>query len=86
MRAGQVERKQAVATLGMRLRAVRLRSGLSQRQVGDAVGVTRQTIYNIEQGDYATFVPVLVGLARVLGVSTDYLLGLSESESDEGAT
>lgn len=52
----------------------RKRNGLSQEQLGDKVGVTRQTISNWELGETAPNPEQLKLLSRVLSISIDELL------------
>lgn len=49
------------------LRNLRNRLGLSQQELADAVGVTRQTVGGIEAGQFSPSVTVALRLARALG-------------------
>lgn len=53
---------------------------LTQRQMARKVGVSSSMIALYEAGTRFPSLPVLVELSRVLGVSTDYLLGVSTHE------
>jgi transcriptional regulator with XRE-family HTH domain len=65
--------------LGERLLLSRRRAGLTQKELGDLVGVSSHTIARIEQGRAPQILTrSLEQLSRVLGVSADYLLGLSD--------
>lgn len=57
----------------LRLRAARAARGLSQQKLADAVGVSRQTINAIEQGDYNPTIRLCIAICRVLGKSLDEL-------------
>ena len=46
------------------VRAERLARGLSQAQLGEALGVSRQTINSIEAGRYMPSLPLAIMLAR----------------------
>ena len=46
------------------MRERRLERGLSQAGLGDAVGVSRQTINAIETGRYLPSLPLAIALAR----------------------
>lgn len=59
-----------------RLKELRLSRGLSQVQLGAALSVTKQTVSNWENGSIQPSINTLIGMAKYLGVSTDYLLGL----------
>ena len=57
----------------LRMKAARAAKGLSQEQLADRVGVSRQTINAIEKGDYNPTVRLCVAICRVLGVTLDEL-------------
>jgi len=46
------------------VRALRLAGELSQAQLADAMGVSRQTINSIETGRYTPSLPLAIALAR----------------------
>ncbi len=60
--------------LGAQIRAVRLRSGLTQAEVAERAGVAFETVSRIERGTLNTTVRTLVGIAGALGVSPGSLL------------
>lgn len=49
------------------VRAMRTEAGLSQQGLGDAVGVSRQTINSIEKERYTPSLPLAMKLARHFG-------------------
>ena len=55
------------------MRQARARAGLSQQQLADRLGVSRQTINAIEQGDYNPTIRLCAGICRVLGVTLNDL-------------
>ncbi len=56
-------------TLHNRLRDLRAgRGGMTQQQLADAVGVTRQTVISVEAGRYAPSLLLAFRLAAALGV------------------
>lgn len=57
----------------LRLRAARAARGLTQQQLAEAVGVTRQTIVAIESGDYNPTIGLCVRICRTLGTTLDDL-------------
>lgn len=66
-------------SLGERLHLLRKRRGLSTRQLGDAVGKTHAAIAGYERDAHEPGALVLARLAKELGTSTDYLVGLRHS-------
>jgi putative transcriptional regulator len=63
-----------------RVRSARQGLGLTQAQLAEAVGVSRQTVVAIEAGDYAPSVYLALGLAAVLGASVEELFGSQDGE------
>jgi putative transcriptional regulator len=49
------------------VRRLRTGGGLSQRQLADVVGVSRQTINSIETGRYTPSLPLAFAIARYFG-------------------
>ena len=65
-----------------RVRMLRLERKLNQGQLGDTVGLSQQTVSRIEQDYNKMTVDTLVRLSSYFGVTTDYILGLSEKRWD----
>ena len=59
-----------------------LADGLTQQDLADRVGVTRQTILSIEKGRYSPTIGLALRLAKVLGVTVEDLFVLREGEAD----
>ena len=55
------------------MKAARAALDLSQQQLADAVGVTRQTINAIERGDYNPTIKLCLAICRALGNTLDEL-------------
>jgi len=66
---------------GKRLKALRSSAGLTQAQLGNLIGVTKSVISFYELQERSPSPDVLIKLAQIFHVSTDYLLGLSARES-----
>ena len=62
----------------LRLKAARAGMDLSQQDLADAVGVSRQTINAIEKGDYNPTINLCVKICRVLGKTLDDLFWSEE--------
>ena len=56
-----------------RVRLARVACGLTQAELADRVGVTRQTIGLIEGGGYNPSLSLCLGIARVTGKTLDEL-------------
>jgi transcriptional regulator with XRE-family HTH domain len=69
--------------VGRRIQAARRRKGWNQSDLARALRKARQHISLIEQGKQFPAVPLLREIAGVLGVSTDYLLGLTNDEEEQ---
>lgn len=57
----------------LRMKSARAALDMSQQQLADAVGVTRQTINAIERGDYNPTIKLCLAICRVLGRTLDEL-------------
>ena len=64
--------------LGARIKELRKEFGLSQVDLASRMEVTKQTISNWENENIQPSIDMLVGLANVFNVTTDYLLGLDD--------
>jgi molybdate-binding protein/DNA-binding XRE family transcriptional regulator len=62
------------------LAAFRKKRGLSASELAQAVGVSRQTVYAMEAGDYVPNTSVALKLARVLQTSVEELFHLPETD------
>jgi putative transcriptional regulator len=56
---------------------------ITQQELADRVGVTRQTILSIEKGKFRPSVELALRLARALGTSVEHLFEL-EDEREKG--
>ena len=64
---------------GERVHLIRRRKKMTQQELGDAIGVSKMTIFRIEKGDFSdTMGQHIAKMARVLNVSGNYLLGLQD--------
>ncbi len=58
----------------MRLRELRNKSGLTQNEIANKLGVSGQTILNWENGIYEPKINQLIQLADLFDVTVDYLI------------
>ena len=61
--------------LGIRIAVLRISKGWSQAELGRQLGVSASAIGLYEQGRREPSLDLLVRMARLFGVTTDYLLG-----------
>lgn len=64
----------------IRLRELRLKNGLSQRDVGEMFGITKQAVQRWETGKSYPNVYQLIKLSNYFDVSIDYLVGRTGDE------
>ncbi|MDY5613615.1 helix-turn-helix transcriptional regulator [Dysosmobacter sp.] len=57
----------------LRLKSARAALDMSQQQLADAVGVSRQTINSIEKGDYNPTIKLCLAICKALGKTLDEL-------------
>ena len=57
----------------LKLKSARAALDLSQQQLAEKVGVSRQTINAIEKGDYNPTIKLCIAICRTLGKSLDDL-------------
>jgi putative transcriptional regulator len=60
-----------------------LADGMTQQDLADRVGVTRQTILSIEKGKYNPSVGLALRLAQVFGVTVEALFSLEEGQTHD---
>lgn len=69
-----------VCNLNTRIRELRKARKLSQEELADAVGTTRQTITSIEVGKYVASLPLAYKIARYFGLSIEEVFDFSDVE------
>lgn len=62
----------------LKLKSARTALDLSQQQLADKVGVSRQTINAIEKGDYNPTIKLCIAICRTLGKTLDDLFWESD--------
>lgn len=66
-----------------RLKEYRTRLGVNQQQMGALVGTSRQTISQIERGDYSPSVTLALKIAKVCGVRVEDIFQYEEESNHE---
>ena len=64
--------------LGQRINELRIAFGWNQVQLAEKLGVSKQTISNWENENIQPSIEMLVRMAKLFHVSTDYILGLDD--------
>lgn len=65
------------------IKVARAQKDMTQKQLAEEVGVSRQTMNAIEQGDYNPTIKLCRAICRVLGKTLDELFGEeNENESE----
>ena len=62
------------------LKNLRKAKGLSQEELADAVGTTRQTITSIEVGKYTASLPLAYKIAHFFGLTIEEVFDFSDLE------
>ena len=75
-------------TIADRIQSLRKSKGMSQEELADAVGVSRQAVSKWESEQATPDLDKVVIMSDIFEVTTDYLLGLTEAKrlSHEAAT
>ena len=63
-----------------RLKEYRAKIKVNQTEMGNLVGVSRQTISQIERGDYSPSVTLAIKIAKVLNVSVEDIFSYEEEK------
>ena len=66
-----------------KLKLVRVEKDLTQEQLADLVGVTRQTIGLIEAGKYNPSLKLCLAMSKVLERSLDQLFWIGDEENEK---
>jgi len=65
-----------------RLKEYRAKLGVNQQQLGAMVGTSRQTISQIERGDYSPSVTLALKIAKVCGASVEDIFEFREEQDN----
>jgi transcriptional regulator with XRE-family HTH domain len=71
-------------TLGEQITLLRKKKGISQNELGKAVGTSGDIIGRYERDEVKPSIEVVIKIADTLEVSIDYLVGKSAVELDKG--
>mgnify|MGYP003501999818 CR=1 FL=1 len=70
-----------MVNMGEKLKSLRIEKKLTQKQVADRIGLAISAVSSYESGTRYPSYDVLVKLARIFHVSTDYLLGITDKRN-----
>ena len=68
------------------LKTLRLREGMTQAQLAQKLGLTKSVISAYETGLRLPSYDILIHIAKIYSVSTDYLFGLSDDKLGQNST
>lgn len=66
-----------------RLKEYRAKINVNQTEMGNLVGVSRQTISQIERGDYSPSVTLALKIAKIFNASVEDIFSYEEEEDNE---
>lgn len=66
----------------LKIKAARAEKDITQRGLAEAVGISRQTMNAIEQGQYNPTIRLCRAICKALGKSLDELFGEDESHEE----
>lgn len=67
--------------LGQTIHSLRKKQKLTQHELGDQLNVSAQSISAYENGATSISLDILIKMAKIFNVSTDYILGVTEAET-----
>ncbi len=67
----------------LRIKIARAEKDMTQKALAEAVGISRQTMNAIEQGEYNPTIRLCRAICRVLGKSLDDLFGEEDAYDEE---
>ena len=67
----------------IRIKVARAEKDMTQKALAEAVGISRQTMNAIEQGEFNPTIRLCRAICRVLGKSLDDLFGEEEPQNED---
>ena len=67
--------------MGEKLKSLRLEKNLTQKQISNRIGLAISAVSSYESGTRYPSYDVLIKLAHIFHVSTDYLLGMTDTRN-----
>ena len=72
-----------VISRNLQIKIARAEKNMTQKALAEAVGVSRQTMNAIEQGDYNPTIRLCRKICKALGKTLDELFGEEDSDEEE---
>ncbi|MFT3951803.1 MAG: helix-turn-helix transcriptional regulator [Oscillospiraceae bacterium] len=69
--------------MNTKIKELRKQFGLSQEELGTAVGTTRQTITSIEVGKYTASLVLAYKIARFFGLTIEEVFDFSDADTEQ---
>ena len=76
------ERREGILPLKNKLKDYRAVLGVNQQEMGKLAGVSRQTISQIERGDYSPSVTLALKLAKLCNVTVEDIFEYEEDDNE----
>lgn len=70
-----------MAEIGERIRELRLRTGMSQKDLSKKLNITRNSIIYWENGSSIPSTEYIIAMAKLFNVTSDYILCLDDDSS-----
>lgn len=70
-----------MVNMGEKLKSLRLEKNLTQKQLANRIGLAISAVSSYESGSRYPSYEVLIQLARIFHVTTDYLLGITDKRN-----
>ena len=67
----------------LKIKVARAEKDMTQKALAEAVGISRQTMNAIEQGDFNPTIKLCRAICRVLGKTLDDLFGEEDQQNEE---
>lgn len=84
-RHGAKNRGENKVPLYNHLKEYRAKISVNQHEMGQLVGVSRQTISQIERGDYSPSVTLALKIAKIFQVTVEDIFEYKEDEDESGS-
>jgi transcriptional regulator with XRE-family HTH domain len=83
---GSQSPEKRLAAIGKSLQSIRKRRGLTQKELGEKIGLTREAVASYEAGRSHLMDTTLMDMAAVLRVSVNQILGLERQAAEAPVT